>query len=211
MGQMKCEEPIVLDMHIGPLQDASVGWMWAGYCTIQNKNLVMKAFELCTVQRLRNLKQTDPDLYHELTDPSKDSRPSDEEVIVEDDMTFDGHGLDRPDDTVIQTADVIADVLKEEPSCPILRQTDGVGLMLGADAESTTLDANEPVAEDEKKSEDKPKRNRRPNTLYAGGDWWRHANDKDEDLALGGEELGEGLKPEAGRKGKSRQPRKKGN
>jgi hypothetical protein len=42
LGQMERGEEVHFDTRIGPLRDASVAWLWAGYSLIQNPILVKK-------------------------------------------------------------------------------------------------------------------------------------------------------------------------
>ncbi|KAG1783144.1 hypothetical protein EV702DRAFT_931796, partial [Suillus placidus] len=81
------EVDIIVDKRIGILRDRSLSWIWNAFQTINKPEIVKKAFEMCTIRgfnllfeclvgfqardRLRNLKNTDPKFWKELTGPSE--------------------------------------------------------------------------------------------------------------------------------------------
>jgi hypothetical protein len=46
LGQMKKNNEIKFDSHIGALRDASVGWLWNAYHVIQSEELIKKVCDI---------------------------------------------------------------------------------------------------------------------------------------------------------------------
>ncbi|KAJ7744394.1 hypothetical protein B0H16DRAFT_1463270 [Mycena metata] len=191
-----------LDLATGlpELRDASVGWIWEGYKAIQNKELILKAWAMCLVrgglnlsfdcmtsfetnQRLVNLRNDNPKLWNDLqTKSSRDYCPGDDEEVAEDLEAHEDEEMGG-DDSEIPTHEVVQHVVTKKTAknrrVKAVKGDSAQGLSSSGEAE----DADAEIAE-EAMDEPMGKRKRRANPRYA--DFWRHANDKDEDLDVPG-------------------------
>jgi hypothetical protein len=131
-----------------------------------------------TSERLTGLRTEKPDLWNDLqTKSTGDQCPGDDEEVAEDLVPYDDEGM-GDDDSEIPTHEVVQHVVTKRVRKG--RQPKGktavAGLVSTGDAEDVNAEI---VVEDEP---GQSKRKRRPNTKYAAADFWRHANDQDEDL-----------------------------
>ncbi|KAJ7315138.1 hypothetical protein DFH08DRAFT_972174 [Mycena albidolilacea] len=122
-------------------------------------------------------------LYAAFQQPCK--RPSDADVVVEESDMHDDEELGL-DDSEIPTREVILHVTSKTTmkSRVVKLESTGEGLSTSEtaedpDAEPQGVDANL-VTPPEEPQLGRGKRVRRPNAMYAK--FWRHANDRDEDL-----------------------------
>jgi hypothetical protein len=142
-------------------------------------------------EHLINLKNDNPKLWNDLqTKSTREYCPCDDEEVAEDLAPHEDEEM-GDDDTEIPTREVIQHIVtnrvRKGRQQKAKTSTSGVGLVSTGDADD--VDA-EVLAEDVAPPKDEPavggpsKRKHCPNTKYT--DFWRHANDKDEDLVVPG-------------------------
>lgn len=136
-----------------------------------------------TNQRLIHLRNDNPKLWNDLqTKSTRDYCPGDDEEVAEDLEPHEDEELGA-DDSEIATHEVVEHVVtkKTRRNRKVKVAKDSTTVGLGASGEAEDIEAEITMAE-----EDEPtgKRKRRANPRYA--DFWRHANDKDEDLDVPG-------------------------
>ncbi len=147
-------------------------------CKVREWNL---SFECLTGPKmraaLRDMKNTDPTFWAELTQSTKKLCP-DEAVAQPEDEIDELEDL-QLDDSNIPIELVVENMVLGTCSSGVLQQDDG-GLMSVCTAENVDLadGSNGGVDEGEKKNEEKPmgvgKRERKPNKWYNSKDFWKH-------------------------------------
>jgi hypothetical protein len=134
-------------------------------------------------QCLINLRNNNPKLWNDLqTKSTRDYAPGDDEEIPEDLEPHEDEELGG-DDSVIATHEVVEHIVtkKTRKNRKVKVATDDATVGLGSSGEAEDIEAEIAVADED---EQMGKRKRRANPWYA--DFWRHANDKDEDLDVPG-------------------------
>ncbi|KAK6977819.1 hypothetical protein R3P38DRAFT_2581118 [Favolaschia claudopus] len=205
---------LYFDDHVGPLRQASVGWVWEAYSLLNNKDIIKKAFRLCKVRewdlsfecltsvkiraRLRKEEEENTAFWQELQTNSKErihqDLPSDDEAVAED-ILPEIEAEENPDDSEISPRAVLADVSKRRRG-RVARKADG-GLRSTTQADD--LDAETEPAEEAEggtdgERETRGKRKTRPNQRYLG--WIRHLDDVDSDVEE--EDLDDEFVPDGG-------------
>ncbi|KAK6996841.1 hypothetical protein R3P38DRAFT_2654258, partial [Favolaschia claudopus] len=192
-------EELHFDTYVGPLRDASVGWLWDACKVINNETIIKKAWALCKVRewdlsyecltspriraRLRKEEADNTPFWKELQGKEKHKDlPTEDEDAAEDVMPA-IEAEEGPDDSEISPRAVLADVGNKRRG-RVSRKKDG-GLRSTAQADD--LDVEPPAEDDaEEAQDDKPKemgpgkRAIKPNRLYKG--WTRHYDDEDTDV-----------------------------
>ncbi|KAJ7882224.1 hypothetical protein B0H14DRAFT_3756934 [Mycena olivaceomarginata] len=102
IAQQDAGEDLDIDTTIGVLRDANVGWIWQGFCAIESKELILKAWSKCEIrgglnlsyecmtsfetnERLTGLRNENPTLWNDLsTKSTRDYCPGDDDEVVED-------------------------------------------------------------------------------------------------------------------------------
>jgi hypothetical protein len=144
-----------------------------------------------TNEHLINLKNNNPKLWKDLqTKSTREYCPGNEEEVAEDLEPYKDEEM-GDDDAEIPTCEVIQHIITNRV-CKGRQQkaktgTSGVGLVSTGDVEDVDTEIlAEDVAppEDELAADGPSRRKHCPNAKYA--DFWRHANDKDEDLVVPG-------------------------
>ncbi|KAF7366966.1 hypothetical protein MSAN_00955300 [Mycena sanguinolenta] len=194
-------EDVHFDTHVGPLRQASVAWLWAGYSVINDPVLVKKAFALCKVRewdlsyesltsariraRLRKEEAGKTQLWKELQGNKADKELPPESKEVAEDVIDEEEG---PDDSDISPATVVADVTASEKRGRVARKSEGGGLCSAALADDIDADPNAAASDAKADSEveetgeqGRPKRARKPNRHYLGPAWLYHDDNSSED------------------------------
>ncbi|KAK6974495.1 hypothetical protein R3P38DRAFT_3378568 [Favolaschia claudopus] len=145
----------------------------------------MTSFE--TTERLANLRTERPDLWNDFNDKDKlpDYCPGDDEEVAEDIEAHEDEEMGA-DDSEVPTREVVNHVItKTTRKNRKVRKDGAVGLVSSCEAEDIDAEVAAPEASagGDAEGEGSGKRRRRPNVRYAGPEFWRHANDNDEDLA----------------------------
>ncbi|KAJ6602902.1 hypothetical protein B0H10DRAFT_1958045 [Mycena sp. CBHHK59/15] len=140
----------------------------------------MTSFE--TNERLVNHRNDSPELWDDLHKKStRDYCPGDDEEVAE---NLEAHQDEEmgEDDSEIPTQEVVQHVVtKKTTKNRKVKAAKGNSVVgLGSSGEAEDADANISEAEAEVVDEPAGKRKRRANARYA--DFWRHANDNDQDL-----------------------------
>jgi hypothetical protein len=138
-----------------------------------------------TNDRLISLRTENPQLWNDLqTKSTRDYCPGDDEEVVEDIEAHEDEGMGA-DDSEIPTREVVQHVVTKKTGKN--RKAAAAGLISTGEAENA--DAHIAATEDmalagAADGEGSGKRKRRPNTRYEA--FWRHANDKNEDVDVPG-------------------------
>ncbi|KAJ7200610.1 hypothetical protein GGX14DRAFT_372060 [Mycena pura] len=172
-----------LDTSILTLRNRCIGWIIDSFHACNNKELIMKSFELCAVGEfncsqeslkspaalaaLRDLPKTDPALYAELTQTSEpEAAPTEEDLFDSDEEDNDFN-----DESDIPVDVVISHVMARVPNLPagFALAEDGSIVRNGV-AEDAELDI---VVNDLPLSVRRTRRAAKPNRAY-GNDWEEH-------------------------------------
>ncbi|KAJ6548992.1 hypothetical protein B0H19DRAFT_1074777 [Mycena capillaripes] len=138
-----------------------------------------------TNERLIRLRTENPDLWNDFqTKSSRDYCPGDDEEVVEDLESHEDEEMGAGD-SEIPTREVVKHVVtKKTGKNRKVKAAEGTGAVgLGSSGEAEDAEAEIAVAGDDV-GEPMGKRKRRPNAQYAN--FWRHANDRDDDLNVPG-------------------------
>jgi hypothetical protein len=180
------ETDFSLETRIGPLRSMSVGWFLAGYEAINNRDLVMRAWERCRVGDLNlsfdclsgvealraysRLRTTDRALWEELNmrDESEEPVALSEDIESEDELDIQDCPFEDPDadiddaadDSALEPADLIAQLVSSEPCIDLAMQIDAPAEEL--DVELASFDFEKPDTEHYGRS----KRRRKENKWY---------------------------------------------
>ena len=141
-----------------------------------------------TNERLISLRTDDPKRWNDFqTKSSHDYLPGDDEEVAEDQELHEDEHMGG-DDSEIPTREVIQHVVTKKAGKNRKVKSDGtVGLVssgVAEDADAEVAGTDDVPADANVSAEGSSKRVRRPNVRYA--EFWKHANDKDEDLDVPG-------------------------
>ncbi|SJK99870.1 uncharacterized protein ARMOST_03181 [Armillaria ostoyae] len=206
MSQLKSgKEVFTLNNDIGTLQDQTPQWLFNAYCTVNNKQLVQKMFEICHVYGW-NLsyesltEEKDPAFYKELICHQYSNLPSQQDTTPKDlvdESRVDNSNLQDGSDLPIQDV-ITCMIVGAAAQGNVVIGPDG-GLQSNAAAESFDKpDSNAiDVATDDAKREldlvhGKNHQNKMPSTghsrhkrvgnkLYASKNFWKHYDEDDSD------------------------------
>ncbi|KAG6850928.1 hypothetical protein C0991_009934 [Blastosporella zonata] len=184
--QMGHDDPLTVDDCIATMHNRTPRWLWNAYNSINNKELVKKqAFEMCTIRNwdlsyecltgykiqscLRELKETDPQFWSELTCGSSGvvvpNAQQKDPASLEDDFSDIEEGGDDSDIPL----DVLINSMTSKPQIDGIAGRENGALEADRDAEDL-----EEALEDSGKSMGRGKRVRRSNKLYTSAHFWRH-------------------------------------
>jgi hypothetical protein len=143
----------------------------------------MTLFE--TNERLIRLRTENPGLWNDLqTKSTCDYCPGDHDEVAEDLEPHDNEEMGE-DDSEIPTREVVHHIVTKKTATNRKMKGKGmVGLVSSGEAEDTDAEVAAVKIVGEPKTEGSGKCTHRTNAKYT--DFWRHANDKDEDLEVPG-------------------------
>ncbi|KAL0057000.1 hypothetical protein AAF712_016384 [Marasmius tenuissimus] len=199
ISYLQSSEEMSFDSSIGPMHDASIGWLWDAYSRIQKKDLVKKAFEMCSDgsldlsfkkltsqeahEGLRNLKETQHTFWEEITASKSQGLLVAEDERCQEDIELEEVNEDSgPIDSDVRLTDLAAHLTKNLAQGAHYEVLDSgsadAGLSSCAATEGELPELTEVFIETLVQRQGT--RQRKPNKWYAG--WWKHADDFGNDL-----------------------------
>ncbi|PPR03038.1 hypothetical protein CVT26_004573 [Gymnopilus dilepis] len=206
----KTVSDVKVDTTLAVLRDRTVNWLWTAFKALNKPETVKKAWQMCSAgkfnlsyesltshearQALRELPQTDPEFFAELTQPrTRATVPtlSPEQIEVEDaapssDSTPDDDSDVPLTELIAYQAETQVEPASEVPAVEVAEEVyvadESGGLVSTAEAEETLVEAvgAEIIDATPVSSSGRVRRTRRLNVRYHN-EWWHDHADEDED------------------------------